>query len=170
MGPINEFFEGILNMITKLFTICITSIILFSLSACSLFTQKTRFIELPNEVNIHLNASYDVNKNSPVHVFLVLAYDKALLAKIKGLSAKIWSENYKQILNDNPRGLIIKNWEVIPGQQVFYKLQPINRRRIVGILAFANYQTKGSHRKSVLAFSKLTVNLKDKNYLVDITD
>lgn len=136
----------------------------FCLAGCAFFSPKTKLIELPGVVNVHLQTTQNANNNSPIAVSLVLVYDKKLFSTVKALSAKKWYASYRQLLYDNPRGLIIKNWELMPGQLIHYSFNPERRKQIVGILVFANYTDKGQYRQGVFGFSTLNVFLKEKTF------
>ena len=97
---------------------------------------------------VSLVAEKEANKNSALSVDLVVAYDKDLLNRLKGMTSAQYFSSVEQLTRDYPSTLDIWRWEIVPGQVLSrYHLQP-TRFDSWGALFFADYQTPGVHRLS----------------------
>lgn len=92
------------------------------------------------EVNIQ--AAPDANGNGAVAVDVVLATRPGSAEQIAKLSATEWFKRRAQLRRDNPDGLAVMSWELIPGQSVS---APV-RRSAVDAYVFALYSSPGEHR------------------------
>lgn len=91
---------------------------------------------------VRLQAAPDANGNGAVAVDVVLATRPGSAEQVAKLPAAEWFRRRAQLLRDNPDGLAVMSWELVPGQSV---TAPV-RRSAVDAYVFALYASPGDHR------------------------
>src|SRR6187549_2130614 len=84
------------------------------IAACSLLGLLLFGGELPLSVSV----APEANRNSPIAVELVIAYDGKVLDELLKMPAGDWFRKREQFLRDHPGGMDTWKWEWIPGQKV----------------------------------------------------
>ena len=89
------------------------------------------------------------NLDTAIALDFVVVYDDALASNLLKLSASAYFTQKKQLIRDNPMGMDIYSWELVPGQVInptpIKMTQPIPRAGIF----YANYLTPGDHRVKI---------------------
>lgn len=91
---------------------------------------------------VRIQAAPDANGNGAVAVDVVLATRPGSAEQLAKLPAAEWFRRRAQFLRDNPDGLAVMSWELVPGQSV---TAPV-RRSAVDAYVFALYASPGDHR------------------------
>lgn len=91
---------------------------------------------------VKLQAAPDANGNGAVAVDVVLATRPGSAEQVAKLPAAEWFRRRAQLLRDNPDGLAVMSWELVPGQSV---TAPV-RRSALDAYVFALYASPGDHR------------------------
>jgi hypothetical protein len=91
---------------------------------------------------VSLQAAPDANGNGAVAVDVVLATRPGSAEQVAKLPADEWFRRRAQLLRDNPDGLVVMSWELVPGQSV---TAPV-RRIALDAYVFALYSSPGEHR------------------------
>lgn len=113
---------------------------------------------------IALDVAPKANLNHPVAIDLLVIYNRALFADLLKVPASEWFEKRNQYKLDYPSALQIWEWELVPAQVVpFFKL-PIETRRAVGALIFANYVTPGMHRARIDPYEGVVIRLQELEF------
>ena len=122
------------------------------------------------DVAVRLDADPKINQDSPVPVELVVVYDKDLLTKLAGMTAREWFQNREQTRKDHPgdEDFVAMGWEIVPGQsmppQTFSFASGAR-----GGLVFADYFSDGAHRARVDPHQNLRIHLQADDVAVEQT-
>lgn len=122
------------------------------------------------DVAVRLDADPKINQDSPVPVELVVVYDKELLAKLAGMTARDWFQNREQTRKDHPgdEDFVSMGWEIVPGQSMpAQTLSFASGAR--GGLVFADYFADGAHRARVDPHQNLRIHLQADDVAVEQT-
>jgi len=122
------------------------------------------------DVAVRLDADPKINQDSPVPVELVVVYDKDLLAKLAGMTARDWFQNRAQTRKDHPGedDFVSMAWEIVPGQSMPPQtLSFASGAR--GGLVFADYFSDGAHRARVDPHQNLRIHLQADDVAVEQT-
>jgi len=122
------------------------------------------------DVAVRLDADPKINQDSPVPVELVVVYDKDLLAKLAGMTARDWFQNRAQTRKDHPGedDFVSMAWEIVPGQSMPPQtLSFASGAR--GALVFADYFSDGAHRARVDPHQNLRIHLQADDVAVEQT-
>lgn len=92
--------------------------------------------------DVSIQAAPDANGNGAVAVDVVLALQPGAVEQVAKLPAADWFRRRAQLLRDNPDGLTVMSWELVPGQSVKAEVP----RRAVDAYVFALYASPGEHR------------------------
>ncbi len=95
---------------------------------------------------IHVEVTSGANQNTAVAVDFVVVYETALLETMAKLSAGTYFAQKDQLRRDNPQGIQVMDWEVIPGQVVAPREVVFSQPIPLGGIFFANYLSPGDHR------------------------
>jgi len=96
---------------------------------------------LPVEVTV----AFDVNRQSPIAVDLLVVYERPVLDALRELTARDWFKQRDQLRRDHPGAFESWSWEWVPGQSV--PDQDLHYGvGAKGSIVFADYLTPGSHR------------------------
>lgn len=110
-------------------------------------------------------AEPDANRMSAVAVDLLFISDPLAAQQIAPLTAQDYFNRRAQLERDFPSGLVIRSWEVTPGQILRDVAVHPNCNRVRTLL-FARYATPGDHRQSLGNASSLEVSLKREDFTV----
>lgn len=119
----------------------------------TILSEKPRF----SLQSIVLQASEEVNDNTPLAVDLVILFDEALAPQIAALPARDWFSQSEQFQRDFPREIKVKRWEIIPGQIIgpisldSAFLTQENGRAAAGAFVFADFLSPGNHRARLVS-------------------
>jgi type VI secretion system protein len=91
---------------------------------------------------VKIQAAPDANANGAVAVDVVLATRPGSAEQVAKLPAAEWFRRRAQLLRDNPDGLAVMSWELVPGQSI---TAPV-RRSALDAYIFALYASPGDHR------------------------
>lgn len=91
---------------------------------------------------VSITAAPDANGNAAVAVDVVLATRPGTAEQVAKLPAAEWFRRRAQLLRDNPDGLSVMSWELVPGQSV---TAPV-KRSAFDAYVFALYGSPGEHR------------------------
>ncbi len=119
----------------------------------------------PGPRKVTLIATPDANANAAIAVDLVLISDKLAAQQITPLAAEEYFVRRAQLERDFPTGMLIRSWELAPGQ--IERDSPVspgcNR---VSTLLFARYASPGAHRQVLQPASAIVVTLDAANFTV----
>lgn len=93
--------------------------------------------------HVVIAAAPDANGNGAVAVDVVLAVTPGAGEQVAKLPAGEWFKRRAQLLRDNPDGLAVMSWELVPGQSVS---APV-KRSAFDAYVFALYTSPGEHRQ-----------------------
>jgi hypothetical protein len=111
---------------------------------CSSFTDVMR-LRFGGKVRVEVVTTPKLNRDFPLAVDFVVAYDKGVFEELKQLPAQDWFAMREQFLKDIEAGVDSHYWEWVPGRRVEpqrIRYQPGARGGVV----FAHYVTPGEHR------------------------
>lgn len=94
---------------------------------------------------VELQAAQRINDDFPVAVDLVLISDETLAGEMLELTAADWFTKKKQYMLDYPEQVLVKSWEVVPGQTLRDVITDQYEAAWTGVV-FANYAAPGAHR------------------------
>lgn len=114
--------------------------VVLQISGCSLFSPKIAL----HDVTVDVEPL--ANNNTPLYVDFVAAGDEQMLERLKGTQASQWFEQRAQLQRDYPQGFSVWSLEVVPGQFVRFKDNPLYGYKAVGVLLYASYNSPGAHR------------------------
>lgn len=109
---------------------------------------------------VSVQAAPDANDGSAVAVDVVLATRPGLVEQVAKLTATEWFRRRTQILRDNPDGLRVLSWELVPGQSASRAVTG----QVLDGYVFAAYGSAGDHR------ARLTVAGGQARILLQATD
>lgn len=111
------------------------------------------------ETTLTVSVASDLNRDFPVPVEVVYAYQKKLAAEVLALSASQWFAGREQFARDHPGGDYRSwYWEWVPGQAI----PPQELEYAVGAqdpIVFVGYSSPGDHRQQVPLSPALTLTL-----------
>jgi type VI secretion system protein len=113
---------------------------IFLISGCGLFPPR---VELQS---VTIDVEPKANNNTPVALDFVAANDAQMLERLKGTPASQWFEQRQQLQRDYPTGFTVWSLEVVPGQFMALKDNPLHSHKADGLLIYARYNTPGAHR------------------------
>jgi type VI secretion system protein len=122
------------------------------------------------DVAVRLDADPKINQDSPVPVELVVVYDKDLLAKLAGMTARDWFQNREQTRKDHPGedDFVSMAWEIVPGQSMPPQALSFASGARGGVV-FADYFSDGAHRARVDPHQNLRIHLQAEDVAVEQT-
>lgn len=98
---------------------------------------------------ISLKTSRDCNMSTAITVDLVVFYDKDLFESVKKMDAHTYFHSVDQVRRDNESLIEIWRWELVPNQ-ILENYKPVFKQgKAWGVLIFADYKTKGTHRAGI---------------------
>lgn len=112
----------------------------FQISGCSLFAPKVALDHVTVDVEPR------ANNDTPIAIDFVVASDTQLFERLKATPASQWFEQRAQLARDYPNMFSVWRLEVVPGQFLELKENPLKGRPGSGLLLFASYNTPGAHR------------------------
>ena len=119
----------------------ITAVFLaLQLSGCSLFGPKVALEK------VTLDVEPRANNDTPLAVDFVVTSDPQLFERLKATPASQWFEQRAQLTRDFPKNFQVWSLEVVPGQFLELKDNPLQGQPGNGLLLFASYNTPGAHR------------------------
>jgi type VI secretion system protein len=120
------------------------------------------------DVAVRLDADPKINQDSPVPVELVVVYDKDLLAKLAGMTAREWFQNREQTRKDHPGedDFVSIAWEIVPGQSMPPQTLSFASGARGGVV-FADYFSDGAHRARVDPHQNLRIHLQAEDVAVE---
>ncbi len=144
----------------KLFYFFIAFIILQFNSACSVLDKTVQVYDSAKEFvfpsgeklrweKVSMGVGENANKNFPIAVDIAMIFEEGLVPRIEKLTANDWFKSKKNILNSFPTGLVIKSWELAPGDSLQVPSTFFGKERIFAVVAFADYFTDGDHRARI---------------------
>lgn len=116
---------------------------------------------LPLQVTVAPNA----NQSSAVAVAVVVIYQRPVLEKLVGLSARDWFENREQLRRDYPGSFDAWSWEWVPGQAVPEQELRYESGAKAGVV-FADYLAPGAHRAVIDPHKGLRLELERTDFVV----
>jgi type VI secretion system protein len=114
--------------------------------ACGL-PQRARTM-FGGDLPIQVTVAPRVNRNTPIAVELVIAYDAKALDELLKTSAGDWFRKREQLMRDYAGQLESWRWEWVPGQEV-PAVGISYRIGAKGGVLFADYLTPGEHRARI---------------------
>lgn len=113
---------------------------------------------------IVVEAQPDANGNSAVAVDVALALQPGVGEQLAKLTAADWFKRRAQLQRDNPDGLSVMSWELVPGQTATAKA----KGHVVDAYVFAAYGSAGDHRaRLTIDGRKARVLLQSSDFLVE---
>lgn len=113
---------------------------------------------------VTLEVSPKANDDSPVAVDLVMLSEPTLADEFLKLSANDWFQQKEQLQRDHPKGIVVHDWELVPGQVLKEKLSEDSY--FWAGFVFARYETPGAHRARLAKPGEVTVKLGDDDVTV----
>lgn len=110
------------------------------LSGCSLFSPKLAL------ENLTIDVEPRANNDTPLALDFVVSADAQMLERLKATPANQWFEQRPQLERDYPKSFTVWSLEVVPGQFLELKDNPLRGQPGNGLLLFASYNTPGAHR------------------------
>jgi type VI secretion system protein len=139
-------------------------VVLWSLSACGLGVRTRSLFGGKLEVKVVIDEK--ANRNHPVAVNVVLAYDEKLVPTLLGFSAQDWFQKRQQLKRDFPDGLEYWEWEWVPGQAVPVQKLPL-LAKAVGAVVYADYLSPGEHRARIDPHTSIMLELRETDFTVN---
>ena len=134
-----------MNNVRRILFLLFLSVGLLTLSSCSSTSGLVKLT--PFKVStIALQASPEMNKQRPVKVDIVFAFDKETLRSLEGFTASSWFTIKKTNLGNWGDHLQTLHQEITPGQQIELTNFPTGYEKAVAIVIFAEYGNPGLHR------------------------
>jgi type VI secretion system protein len=133
-----------------------------SLSACG--TTDYMFPDTATSL-VRIQAAGDANDGFPVAVDVVIVTDETLAPVLSSVTARDWFSGKAQYIADNPGKLVVKAFEVVPGQAVAdIEFSRGDRAATKAVLIFANYMRAGVHRARVETIERVLVALEREQF------
>lgn len=132
---------------------------------CSGFTDVVRS-RFGGKVRVEVYNAPDLNRDFPLAVDFLVAYDKGLYEELKELDAQTWFANRDQYLKDFEAELDSHYWEWVPGRRV----APQKLRYKLGArggVVFAHYFTPGAHRVAIEPLKGFILRLGESGFTVE---
>lgn len=114
--------------------------LVFQIGGCSLFAPRVALDHVTVDVEPR------ANNDTPIAIDLVATNDALLFERLKATPASQWFEQRAQLTRDYPNMFSVWRLEVVPGQFLEFKDNPLKGRPGNGLLLFASYNTPGAHR------------------------
>lgn len=107
-----------------------------------------------------------LNKDSPVTVHIVIAYDTNILQTLSTLTSDQYFKKLDQLKRDAGEMIDIFAWDIVPGQTL--APQPIKPTHPngLGCLIFARYSTPGDHRQAVGPDREITLEMGTQDFRI----
>lgn len=109
---------------------------------------------------VSIRAAPDANGNGAVAVDVVLVTRLGAGDQVAKLAATEWFRRKQQLIRDNPDGLSVMSWELVPGQSIS---APVHRSALDAYV-FASYASPGDHR------TRLAVEGDEAKIMLQATD
>ena len=120
-----------------------------------------RMIDLSD---VTVEAAPDANGNAAVAVDVVLLSQSGLGEQMAKLTAADWFRRKAQLLRDNPDGMRVLSWELIPGQSTAMTVG----RTVLDAYVFAAYASPGDHRtRLTVEGSEARIKLQATDFMVE---
>jgi hypothetical protein len=116
-------------------------------------------------VDLNVQLADTINRNMPVAVEVVYAYDPALTDTLSALSASQWFQRRSKLAWRHPDGFDWWRWEWTPDQSVSSQHLPMvffTR----SVFVYAGYRSPGTHRAQVPPFQALDLQLNRTGFQV----
>jgi type VI secretion system protein len=114
---------------------------------------------------VRIQAAGDANDGFPVAVDVVIVTDETLAPVLSSVTARDWFSGKAQYIADNPGKLVVKAFEVVPGQAVAdIEFSRADRAATKAVLIFANYMRAGVHRARVETIERVLVALEREQF------
>ena len=127
-----------------------------AVAACSV-----RMLDLSD---VAVEAAPDANNNAAVAVEVVLLTRAGLGEQLAKLTDADWFRRRTQLQRDNPDGVQVLSWELVPGQST---TMPVGRT-VLDVYVFANYASPGDHRaRLTIEGSAARVKLQATDFVVE---
>ncbi len=125
----------------------------------------------PDNFNVKVNTTKDMNNNTAMTVMMVFVYDKKMLEQLQKMKVQEWFQKYEELLNSNPGAFSAIQWELVPGQVVDVVRPGSELDDVEGIVVFANY-AKPKAGRAVIKDPKdyIIVTVKKSSISVTTTD
>jgi len=94
-------------------------------------------------------ANDGANQNSATAVDVVLALEESMPERLAALPAAKWFQTRHDMLRTYPGALVVRSFEVPPGQIVRLPGDHFGTPNVVGVFVFADYLAPGEHRMRV---------------------
>ena len=88
----------------------------------------------------------DANSDYPLEIDIALIKNEKLLKKILELNSTEWFEQKKSISRIFAEDIIVKSWELAPGDIIKVSDNFFQDKRVFGAIVFANYLSDGDYR------------------------
>jgi type VI secretion system protein len=121
------------------FAAAAAALLLLALPACSSAPPP---IDL---ATLSIDSQTDANTGNALAVDVVLVLEAGLEADLLKMPARDWFRKRAQIARDNPGGLVVQSWELVPGQSVPKRAVETAKRPVAAVV-YADYATPGDHR------------------------
>ena len=134
-------------------------------AGCSGLTDKVR-LRFGGKVRVEVVTTPDLNRDFPLAVDFVVAYDKDLFKELKKLDAQTWFASREQYLKDFEKEMDSHYWEWVPGRRV----EPQKLRYQLGArggVVFAHYFTPGDHRVAIEPLKGFILRLGESDFTVE---
>jgi type VI secretion system protein len=118
------------------------------------------------QLPLQISVSPEANRNSPIAVELVIAYQGKLLDELLKMPAGDWFRKREQFLRDHPGGVDTWKWEWVPGQEV-PAMEISYRVGAKGGVLFADYATPGDHRARIDPHQPVRLVLNPTDFTVE---
>ncbi len=119
----------------------------------------------PGPSRITLIAEPDANADTAVAVDLLMISDTLAAEQIAPLSAADYFARRTQLMRDWGAGIVLRSWEVAPGQVLRDAPTRPSCNRVKTLL-FARYQTPGDHRQALDGADAVVVALGAQDFTV----
>ena len=134
-------------------------------AGCSGFTDVVR-LRFGGKVRVEVVTTSELNRDFPLAVDFVVAYDKDLFKELKKLDAQTWFAAREQYLKDFADDMDSHYWEWVPGRRV----EPKKLRYRLGAqggVVFAHYFTPGGHRVAIEPLKGFILRLGESDFTVE---
>ena len=139
--------------------------LLLGLVGCSGFTDRVR-LRFGGKVRVEVVTTANLNRDFPLAVDFVVAYDKDLFKELQKLDAQAWFAGREQYLKDFEMKVDSHYWEWVPGRRV----EPKKIRYRLGAhggVVFAHYFTPGAHRVAIQPLKGFILRLGESDFTLE---
>ena len=144
----------------KLFFFLISFLILQLISACSVIDIPAKAYDVAKEFvfpsgeklkweEVTIGVGREANENSPIAVDIVLIFNEGLVKKVSELTSSDWFKSKNYVLKTFPQDLVVKSWELAPGDSLQIPSSFFGNERVFSVIAFADYFSAGEHRVKI---------------------